>query len=297
MTRLLIHIALVAGLLMVELVIGTPSIAGDWNDTASSNRIIVKLKPSAAVERVDPEGSSLAGRPSLDAKLKKHRARGIRGVQNKPESSPAKRVLSAKGKARGVDRIFVVDVDPAADLPSLLAELQGDAEIEYAEPDYQARAFLVPNDTYFGSQWGLDNRGQSGGETGADIDAPETWGLATGADSIIVAVLDSGIELTHQDLAGALVAGYDMVNNDDVPMDDDGHGTHVAGIIAAAANNGAGVAGVAHGVRLMPIKVLRKNGIGAYSDIIAGIIYAADHGARIINLSLGSPERLSLIHI
>ena len=104
-----------------------------------------------------------------------------------------------------------------------------------------------------------------------------------------IAVIDTGVDLGHPDLSSKLVAGYDFANGDNDPQDDEGHGTHVAGIAAAATNNNVGVAGVAWGAHLMPVKVLDSSGSGYTSDIAQGITWAVDHGARILNLSLGGP--------
>jgi subtilisin family serine protease len=117
---------------------------------------------------------------------------------------------------------------------------------------------------------------------------PDAWDYSTGDDSIIVAVVDSGVDFSHPDLAGKLLStGYDFVNDDNDPSDDYGHGTVVAGIIAANANNGAGIAGASNG-KILPIKVLNAQGKGFASDIAEGIKYAADNGADIINLSCGT---------
>lgn len=120
------------------------------------------------------------------------------------------------------------------------------------------------------------------------VHAMDAWKLTTGSQDIIIAVVDSGIKLDHPEFAGRLVPGYDFVNNDDQPDDDMGHGTHVAGIIAAALNNGQGVAGVCPSCRLMPVKVLNQNNLGSWSQLSQGILFAVDHGARVINLSLGA---------
>ena len=136
---------------------------------------------------------------------------------------------------------------------------------------------VIPNDTYYSTcQWNLPQ-----------IRAPYAWAVSTGSSNVIVAVLDSGADLTHPDLQGQLVAGYDFVNNDADPSDDKGHGTHVAGIVAARTNNGQGIAGVAWGSKIMPVKVLDWRGRGTHSQGAQGIIWAADQGAQIINLSLG----------
>ena len=155
-------------------------------------------------------------------------------------------------------------------------------EVEFAEPNYIRKAFATPNDTSYNQQWGLSK-----------IYAEDAWDKVTVSSAIIVAVIDSGVWLSHLDLLLNLTTGYDFVNNDNNPNDDYGHGTHVAGIIAAATNNSAGIAGVAGGwgttpgVRIMPVKALDLNGDGGDFDISAGIIYAADNGAKIINMSFG----------
>ena len=102
--------------------------------------------------------------------------------------------------------------------------------------------------------------------------------LGVGVASTIVAVIDSGLDLTHPEFAGRILPGYDFANEDDDPMDDVGHGTHVAGIIGAAVNNNLGVAGVAGGVSLMPVKVLDADGLGTSWWLAQGIVWAADHG-------------------
>ena len=181
--------------------------------------------------------------------------------------------------------------------------------VAYAEPDFIVHSTTTPNDTRYSEQWSLNNTGQTGGTVDADIDAPEAWALSTGSNSVIVAVLDSGIDYTHPDLAGNIwsntaetagnsvdddhngyvddTLGWNFVYSNNTPLDDDSHGTHVAGIIGAAGNNGAGVSGVAWQVKLMPLKFLNSSGYGATSDAIAGINYARVKGANIINHSWG----------
>lgn len=138
---------------------------------------------------------------------------------------------------------------------------------------------ILPQDPAYeaGDQWGLDK-----------IQAPEAWGVTTGSDQVIIAVIDSGVDLDHPDLQDKIIAGWDFVNNDDQPDDDYSHGTHVAGIAAAVTDNDLGIAGVSWGARIMPVKVLNSGGSGYMSDVIDGMRYAADHGAQVLNLSLGS---------
>jgi type VII secretion-associated serine protease mycosin len=136
---------------------------------------------------------------------------------------------------------------------------------------------VTPNDTYYSAyQWNLPQ-----------IEAPHAWALSTGSGDVIVAVLDTGVDLDHPDLQGKTVSGRDFVNNDSDASDDEGHGTHVAGIVAARTNNSRGVAGVSWESKIMPVKVLDWSGSGTHSEIAEGIRWAADHGAHIINLSLG----------
>jgi subtilisin family serine protease len=149
---------------------------------------------------------------------------------------------------------------------------------------------IIPNDQLFSLQWGLHNIGQGGGMVNADINAPEAWDMSRGSSSVRIAVIDTGVALTHPEFSGRLVDGYNFVNNNTYANDGHGHGTHVAGIAAAAGNNGFGIAGVAWNVRIIPIRVLDNSGSGYISDVVDGIGYAVNKGARVINLSLGSPE-------
>ena len=186
--------------------------------------------------------------------------------------------------------------------------------VEYAEPNYLLYASDLP-DPRFGDLYGLNNVGQTGGKPDADIDAPEAWSDPTtvvpGA-SILVGVIDSGIDYTHPDLQGRIwdntletlnglddddngkiddVRGWDFVNNDNDPMDDNGHGTHVAGTIAAVRDNGLGVAGVASNVKLIPLKFLSAGGSGSSDNAIAAVLYANVLGARITSNSWGGGNR------
>ncbi|OUC06819.1 hypothetical protein RY27_18675, partial [Litorilinea aerophila] len=120
------------------------------------------------------------------------------------------------------------------------------------------------------------------------IHALEGWEITTGSPEVVIAMLDTGLNLQHPEFAGRIVPGYDFVNDDPDPTDDHGHGTHAAGLIAAAIDNGIGLAGVCPNCRLMPIKVLNGQNSGTWFNVARGILFAVDHGARVINLSLGS---------
>ncbi len=211
------------------------------------------------------------------------------------------------------ERLFLFSVDPLSieRYPVTLRALEkaGDL-VQYAEPDYLVHAFeTFPNDPRFDELWGMHNTGQSGGVENADIDAPEAWDNRREASSVRVAVIDTGIRLTHEDLSGNLWAnpneipgnsidddgngyvddifGINAINGSGNPNDDNDHGTHVAGIIGAVGNNGVGVAGVAWDVQLMALKFLSSGGSGPVANAIECIDYAIARQADIMNNSWG----------
>ncbi len=240
--------------------------------------LIVALVAAAAVpvsaqeppRQPPPAGGFAAGRILVKFKP------GVGGLS--AQRALAAQSLSVADAVPSLD-VLKVSVKPGQELAEIAA-LRNDPNVLYAEPDYVALAQdTIPNDTYYGSQWGLPK-----------ISAPVAWDMTTGSSAIIIAVVDTGIDLDHEDFSCAdklTTARWNFVAGNSIPEDDNGHGTHVAGIAAACGNNGKGVAGVAWGARLMPIKVLDSSGSGYYSNVAAGITYAVDHGADIVNLSLG----------
>lgn len=204
----------------------------------------------------------------------------------KPKASMTEATLESLIKIRGAEQlgsVAALDVRiirvPAIASAQLLTALQHHNDVEYAEPDFTAEALGTANDPYFtqGSQWHL-----------AKIQAPAAWDITTGSTQVVVAVVDSGVTASHPDLAGKVLPdGYDFVANDSDPSDENGHGTAVAGTVSPASNNQLGVAGVSWNTPVLPIRVLDANGAGSYSAIANGITYAADRGAKVINLSLG----------
>lgn len=172
--------------------------------------------------------------------------------------------------------------------------------VRFAEPDYVvSAAATLPNDPQFqnGTQWALNNYGQNGGLPGADVDAPAAWDVQRTASNVIVAIVDSGIRHTHEDLAGNVwtnpadgTPGFNALTGNHDPWDDNGHGTHLAGIIGAVTDNAKGVAGVAWRVKLMACKFLDAGGFGFNSDAVACIEFARTNGAHVINLSWGGSD-------
>ena len=180
-------------------------------------------------------------------------------------------------------------------------------DVLYAEPNYIVRSLVEPNDPSFGDLWGLHNTGQSAGTEDADIDAPEAWDITTGSNNVVVVVIDTGIDYNHEDLSANMFQnsddcnsnslddegngfvddchGIDKVNDDSDPMDDNDHGTHVAGTIGAVGNNSIGVVGVNWTVRLMACKFLGAGGSGSTADAISCLEYVKlmkDRGVNIV---------------
>jgi len=181
-----------------------------------------------------------------------------------------------------------------ASLAAVLAELRKDPAVRVAEPDYEVHALGIPNDPGFSQLWGLRNTGQTGGTPRADISATTAWDTTTGNGSVIVAVIDTGVDYNHPDLQANIlrdgankVVGYDFANNDADPMDDNEHGTHCAGTIGAVGNNGTGVVGVCPSVKIMPMKFLAGDGSGSTSDAIKCIDWAREKRANVMSNSWG----------
>ena len=244
-------------------------------------------------------------RPGTDANAKADAHRSARGAQN------------GEIQRTNVQRVRV----DAGDEDAAIARYRGHPNVEYAERNYirrlpvpleQGSLQIVPGDFYFQEQWALHNTGQSFycipwifggtycqyiGTADADIDAPEAWAITAGNSGVTVAVIDSGIDYTHPDLAPNYAGGDDFVFHDGDPMDDHGHGTHVAGTIAAALENltgnpaeAEGVTGVAPHARILAYKVCRSDGTCDDFAIQQAIARAVTDGAKVINMSLGESD-------
>lgn len=176
-------------------------------------------------------------------------------------------------------KVHEVKLPAGLSVGDAVAKYKKMAGVEYVEPNHRVQAFAVPNDTYYSSyQWDL-----------LKISAPQAWDVTTG-DQTVVAVVDTGVNYNHEDLAGKVINGYDFAYNDADAYDNNGHGTHVSGTIGAVTNNAKGIAGISWGAKILAVKVLDSKGSGYDSWVASGITYAADHGAKVINLSLGGPD-------
>jgi subtilisin family serine protease/subtilisin-like proprotein convertase family protein len=214
-------------------------------------------------------------------------------------------------------RLAVVRLDKGADVDAAIAELSADPDVVYAERNHVVHAVATPNDPRFGDLYGLHNSGQNQGTADADIDAVEAWDHSIGSSTIVVGVIDTGVDYTHEDLAANMwvnpgeipdngldddgngviddIHGFNAITGSGNPFDDHSHGTHCSGTIGAVGNNGVGVVGVNWQVQIMALKFLAANGSGFNDDAISAIDYAiaqrnAGVNLRVLSNSWGGDE-------
>ena len=223
--------------------------------------------------------------------------------------------LSLRARYERLGSLRVIGLGAGDTVKAAVARLQATGRYEYVEPDYIRHGTKVPNDAQFGSQWAFHNDGAGGGIAGADIHAEAGWDVITNAaGNVVVGILDSGAYLTHEDLLGNFWQnptpgtttsfpdggqsdavtdsqnGLNAVAGSGPPQDDDGHGTHVSGIVGAVGNNGLGVTGVAWKVQLMELKFIGSNDMGSTTDELPCIEYAIAHKVKVINASYGDQQ-------
>ncbi|MDO8688986.1 MAG: S8 family peptidase [Dehalococcoidia bacterium] len=187
--------------------------------------------------------------------------------------------LPALSGTRTISQIGVISLPvPAGRELETAGTLRGQPDVEFAEPDYIVTAFDIPNDPLFAFyQWNLRM-----------VRASDAWDIEKGSPGITIAVLDTGVDLVHPDLAAKILTGLNVLDPNAPPQDDNGHGSHVAGIAAAVSNNSTGIAGISWGAKILPVKVLNSFGIGTVQDLALGILWAADQGAQVMNVSSGA---------
>lgn len=272
----------------------------------AEGRLIVKFNNSISTSTTQ-KGSISTGIQSIDKLNEKYSVNQATELF-KGYVSKAKTV-TVKGKAIEIPSLsntYVLTLDESADILSAVKEYGKIPEVMYAEPDYIAHACATPNDSFYNEQWGLFK-----------VQASDAWDIETGDTNVIVGILDTGIDTAHSDIINNLwintdeipdnstdddvngyvddVYGWNFVDNNNNPNDGAGHGTHCAGIAGAVTDNNKGVAGVSWNSKLMAVKVLNNNGVGLYSNIALGIVYAAANNAKVINMSLGGYANSTLL--
>jgi thermitase len=274
-----------------------------------SNSVLVKLTPQARAslkvtgDEVNPVATGL---PALDAVGRDHRVERFTSITaSGPHRDLAAAIhrwfkLTLPGNGRRLtlieptnDEAFNLTVSGAEPLGRLVARLKQEADIESVALDYLMETMFVPNDPYYSTAYPTSKFGNVSQWAPQFIGAPQAWNSTLGDPSIVIAIVDTGIDAAHPDLAGKVVLTKNYVKGEKA-TDTFGHGTHVAGIAAAHINNGTGIAGICGRCSLMSVKALGANGSGLTSDVASGIVFATDSGARVINLSLGGPGRTTI---
>jgi subtilisin family serine protease len=243
----------------------------------------------------------------------------------KGTSNPLGQRSNYQGQNHSLDQWLILKLPRETSLEYLMHQLRMDPEVTAMEPNYRIELHqanpevFLPDDFYFDRSWGLHNTGQFEGKVDADIDLPEAWALGKGSKQVRVAVIDTGIDFFHPDIRDNLwinhgeipgngidddqngfiddLHGFDFVSNDGDPFDDQSHGTHVAGIIGAIANNQKGSTGVAQRVSMMAIKTFGRSGTADVATVARGVRYAIDQGAHILNASWGVDVRSEVMRI
>ena len=316
--NIFIHLALAFVLILVAAFAGQ---LNRWQKQWKSHVRIVpmeKKRPTTTTEVALTETRSF-GRPEVLVKFRSGVSQAtIESLTARFHDTVEDRIENAPGW-ESID-----DLDNA-DAAAVVAEYSRLPEVEYAEPNFEIElpdsidgplVPVLPHDPQFNDQWALANSGQRGGKEGADISATLAWATTTGSDKVVVAVLDSGVDYTHEDLASNMwvrpagmapyrdaelgivddLNGFNAVDNASDPMDENGHGTHCAGIIGAEGENNLGIAGVNWKVQIMPLKFMNAGGFGTTKDAIEAINYVIERkkagvNVRIISASWGSTQR------
>ncbi len=287
------------------------SIAGSANHKILYSQNKAKLKTNAQVTTAmfsanrDSKGRKIYKSAELIVRFKPVISQSALTLTvNQYGSIPGKKIDFNKNK-----QFHVVKIKAGESIHQVYARYKSDPNVVSVSYNYMFHTLAVPTDPRFNQQWGLQNTGQTvngiGGVNGADMGLPLAWDVQTNCSSVLVAVLDTGINYTHLDLSASIPAALQALMRDFTVADPtkpgvsaypkvghESHGTHVAGIIGASANNSLGTAGVCWQSQILPLRVLDEDGFGSISSIAAGIKYASNNGAKVINMSLGTTVRV-----
>ena len=302
-----IHVALALVLILVAAFAGQLNrLRKEWK---SHTRIIPasEKKREMTVEAISLSEARSLGQPEILVKFKS-------GVsQETIDRLTALRNDRVEDRIENAEGWEAIDDLDNADATTLVAEYQQLGEVEYAEPNFEIELDeaaagplvpILPHDPQFNDQWALANSGQRGGKKGADISATLAWSITTGSEDVVVAVLDSGVDYNHEDLMENMWRrpekmapyhdselgtiddeyGYNAIDGISDPMDENGHGTHCAGIIGAEGENNLGIAGVNWKVKIMPLKFMNASGFGSTKDAIEAINYVIDRKKEGVNV-------------
>jgi thermitase len=314
--NIFIHIALALVLVLVAAFAGQ---LNKWRKSWRPARFVPveDKKKTMTVEDISLSEHSF-GAPEILVKFKS----GV--TQDAIDRLTAERNDRVEDRIENIQGWEAIDDFDNADAATLVKEYQQLPEVEYAEPNYEINLDeaeagplvpILPSDPQFTDQWALSNSGQRGGKKGADISATLAWAKTTGSEDVVVAVLDTGVDYNHEDLTENMWRrpekmepyhdnelgtiddefGFNAIDGSD-PMDDNGHGTHCAGIVGAEGENNLGIAGVNWKVQIMPLKFMNAGGSGSTKDAIEAINYVIDRkkagvNVRIISASWGSTQK------
>ncbi|PAD86010.1 hypothetical protein CHH55_20090 [Niallia circulans] len=217
----------------------------------------------------------------------------VSSLKNSLGKTSAQSIKGLEGSEKIADGMFTLELNEGKyttkSANTLINKIQNANEVEYIEPVQQYTLLSLPSDVSAPYQWSLKNTAQTNGKNGADIQFEKLYQLQQSTDvkQMKIAVLDTGVDASLADLKNKITAGYNFINESDNVYDDNNHGTHVSGIIAAGINNGYSMSGIHSNAKIMPVKILDASGSGDTEQIAKGIKYAVDHGAKVINMSLG----------
>jgi thermitase len=268
------------------------------NSTVVERILFIGVLAAAVFSRASAQTSNVQQTFTTGAPPAEVRADHVLVRFTAPPTQEAIDRLNADFGARVVGNIAGIGVTHFQVTPergfAFLIHLRGRPDVEFAEFDSTAHVLFVPNDPYYNTPYASSHYGSVTQWGPGAVSAPTAWDVTLGDPNIVLAVVDTGVDCSHPDLVTKCVGQQSYVGT---VTDGFGHGTHVAGIAAAATNNGVGVAGICPSCSILSVKVLDDQGTGFISDVASGITYAADHGARVISMSLGGSGRTETLHI